>query len=134
VDKDGALLVLTFRGVWFNAEGRYFIKIDGKAVTRESEPADESALVQWFLSAEKAACHHDEMTKTNPDNTNIELNFKEDGSRNIYEDTDTLSNIGPSLDALGGGAMSVVPALSIINIKVSVSGNFTILNLADNLL
>ncbi len=48
----------------------------------------------------------------------LELNFKEDGIRNIYEDTGAMSNVSRSLDAFGGGAISVVPALSVINTKV----------------
>jgi hypothetical protein len=65
--------------------------------------------------------------KRNPDAANVELNFKEDGSRNIYEDTGTMSNVSRSLDALGGGAISVVPALSVINIKVMRGVDFALM-------
>ncbi len=118
VDKDGALLVPTFRGVWINADGKYFVKIDGKAISQEHTSEEESASIAFFVSAEEAAHHYDDAMKRNSDEANVELNFKEDGSRNIYEDTGTMSNVSRSLDALGGGAISVVPALSVINIKV----------------
>jgi hypothetical protein len=110
------LLVPTFRGVWINADGKYFVKIDGKAISQVLE--EESASIAFFVSAEEAAHHYDDAMKRNPDAANVEMNFKEDGIRNIYEDTGTMSNVSRSLDALGGGAISVVPALSVINIKV----------------
>jgi hypothetical protein len=56
--------------------------------------------------------------KRNHDAAILELNFKEDGIRNIYEDIGAMSNVSRSLDAFGGGAISVVPALSVINTKV----------------
>lgn len=118
MDKDGALLVPTYRGVWINSEGKYFIKIEGKPLTRELDSGEKIPSVHLFVSAEEAASQYDKMMQDTSDGNSVELNFKKDGSRNIYEDTGTMSNVSRSLDALGGGAISVVPALSVINIKV----------------
>ena len=118
VDKDGALLVPTYRGVWVNTEGKYFVKIAGKAIMTDFDNQEnEASSLQLFLSAEDAAMKYDMIAKKDSEN-NAELNFKEDGSRIIYEDSGTITNVSRNLDALGGGAISVVPALSVINIKV----------------
>ena len=46
-----------------------------------------------------------------------ELNFKSNGKTIVYEDSTATAAAGRGLEMLGGGASSVVPALSVINIK-----------------
>jgi len=116
MDKDGSLLVPTYRGVWVNTEGKYFVKVDGNAVTTASNEGDVPT-VHLFASADEASKHFD-MLVSEGGNSNIELNFRKDGGRIVYEDASSMPNVSRGLDALGGGAISVVPALSVINIKV----------------
>ena len=71
--------------------------------------------VLYFDSVDEAAKKHDSVLKSKETSGKIEYNFKDDGSRIIYEDVSTSSTTG-----LGGSASSVVPALSVINIKVRI--------------
>jgi len=78
----------------------------------ESDDIDKLLL---FDGMDDAAKKYDEVvTKTKKKNAKVELNFKPDGSRIVYEDITPASTSG-----LGGSASNVVPALSVINIKVS---------------
>lgn len=89
------------------------MKINGK---RYCEP-EASDNVVFFDGADDAGKKHDELAKDNKTkNQKLELNFKPDGSRIVYEDITPASTSG-----LGGSAASVVPALSVINIKVSTT-------------
>lgn len=107
-DPDGSFRVPGYRGVWVNKAGKHFIKIDGKRV-------DESDKLLLFDTTDEAAKKHDEVVgQAKKSSTKIELNFKPDGSRIVYEDITPASTSG-----LGGSAANVVPALSVINIKVS---------------
>jgi hypothetical protein len=107
-DPDGSIRVSGYRGVWVNQAGKHFVKIDGERLK------DENGEI-LFPGVEEAAKKHDEVLKSKNPEGKAEYNFKDDGIRIAYEDLSTSSTTG-----LGGGAASVVPALSVINIKVCV--------------
>ena len=116
-DPDGSFRVPGYRGVWVNPKGRHFVKIKG-----EKLKASEGEETLFFDNIEDAAKGHDTAFKAqaegqddedDDENAKIELNFQEDGTRIVYEDTTASSSTG-----LGGSANNVVPALSVINIKV----------------
>lgn len=106
-DADGSIRVSGYRGVWVNQAGKYFVKINGERLQGESFNGD------LFPGVEEAAKRHDEELRATQPEGKTEYNFKEDGTRIVYEDVSKSSTSG-----LGGGAASVVPALSVINIKV----------------
>jgi hypothetical protein len=120
VDKEGSLLVPTYRGVWVNTLGKYFTKLPGEPL-KEDEPQTG---IRDFPTADDAALFYDSKAGSMQD-PDIELNFKANGTRMMYPDTSSMANASRGLDALGGGASSVVPALSVINLKVS---SFTVLS------
>lgn len=105
-DPDGSVRVPSYRGVWVDQAGKYFIKIDSERVceTDKNKPVT-------FESVDEAAKKYDALlnSKDKGNGTKIEYNFKSDGTRIVYEDVSTSTTTG-----LGGG---VVPALSVINIK-----------------
>jgi hypothetical protein len=105
-DADGSIRVPSYRGVWVDQAGKYYIKIQSQRVNGEG---GKKPLI--FESIEEAAKKYDALLKSKPkgDGTKIEYNFKPNGTRIVYEDVSTSSTTG-----LGGG---VVPALSVINIK-----------------
>jgi hypothetical protein len=110
-DPDGSFRVPGYRGVWVNKKGKHFVKIEGKRFTDTKPEGDEN--VVFFDSCDDAARKYDEVvTKKSKKSQKVELNFKPDGTRNVYEDTTTSTASG-----LGGSAANVVPALSVINIK-----------------
>jgi hypothetical protein len=114
-DPDGAFRVPGFRGVWLNTSGKHFIKVDGERLM--SLPEGKGDLV-FFGAIDEAAKKYDSilrMQKKKNHNQKMELNFKPDGTRFLYEDITPASTSG-----LGGSAANVVPALSVINIKVRV--------------
>ena len=114
-DADGSIRVPGYRGVWVNQAGKHFVKITGERLK-----SPEGGDVLYFDSVEEAAKKHDSVLKAKKVSGKAEFNFKEDGSRIIYEDVTTSSTTG-----LGGSASSVVPALSVINIKVRLlNGGF----------
>lgn len=79
----------------------------------ENESTTED-FVLLFDAVDDAARKYDEIIKMNKEkNEHIECNFSEDGSRILYED------ILSTTSGLGGSAANVVPALSVINIKVN---------------
>ena len=93
-----------------NQAGKHFVKINGERLRREN---GEDVL---FPGVEDAARKHDEVLKSKSNlKDKAEYNFNADGTRIVYEDVSTSSTTG-----IGGGAASVVPALSVINIKVSL--------------
>ena len=109
-DPDGSFRVPGYRGVWVNNRGKHFVKIDGKTVN-----ADGSEEVLWFDESDDAAKAYDDLVKQRAEDTgSTELNFNADGTRKSFYDDATLA----ATTGLGGSAVSVVPALSIINIKV----------------
>ena len=106
-DADGSVRVPSYRGVWVDQAGKYFIKIKSERV--RGKDGKKQVI---FESIEEAAKKYDELVKNkgNGDGrTKIEYNFKPNGTRIVYEDVPTSSATG-----LGGG---VVPALSVVNIK-----------------
>lgn len=106
-DPDGSLRVPGYRGVWVNKEGKHFIKVN-----KERYTGDGDELV-FFDSADAAARSYDDViSRDSGENKAAELNFKADGTRNIYEDATSSTASG-----LGGSAANVVPLLSVINIK-----------------
>lgn len=109
-DPDGSIRVPGYRGVWVNPQGKHFVKVDGKSLKRKTGK-DKILLLD---TVEEAAKKYDEIvSKTNKaENTKVELNYNPDGSRIVYED------IAPaSTSSLGGSATTVVPSLSVINIR-----------------
>ena len=92
-----------------NKEGKHFIKIKGKRHTGGTDA------VLLFDSKTDAAKQYDEVISSGvsaEDKKKLELNFKADGTRNLYEDATSSTASG-----LGGSAANVVPMLSVINIK-----------------
>jgi hypothetical protein len=75
---------------------------------------EDGSDTSYFDSVDEAAKKHDAVLKEkNAGSGKVEYNFMAEGSRIVYEDVTTSSTTG-----LGGSAASVVPALSVINIKV----------------
>lgn len=110
-DPDGSIRIPGYRGVWINPAGKHFIKIDGKRFIDEDSTVDDAVLL--FDTVDDAARKYDEVIRNNKKkNQSVECNFSEDGSRIVYED------ILSTTSGLGGSAANVVPALSVINIKV----------------
>jgi len=105
-DPDGSVRVPSYRGVWVDQAGKYFIKIESERVCENDKNKPLT-----FESIEEAAKKYDAVLKSKDkgNETKIEYNFKSDGTRVVYEDVSTSTTTG-----LGGG---VVPALSVINIK-----------------
>lgn len=123
-DSDGSFCVPSWRGIWVNSAGKYFVKIDGKKLTVSDFNEDGSASktanenpeksdLKLFDSPELAAKAHDDVAKSRK-LEKIELNFKGDGTRITYQD-----NFGApgDLEILGVDCSSIVPALSVINIR-----------------
>ena len=65
-----------------------------------------------FDTIDDAAKKYDKVVSATKKEGNVELNFKVDGTRNIYEDSTSTTASG-----VGGSAANVVPLLSVINIK-----------------
>lgn len=103
-NSDGSIRVAGYRGVWVDKKGKYFVKID------ERRLKDSSSKLIVFKDADSAARRYDEVMK-NVMESDEPLNFFEDGSRNVFDDTPP-----PSRGLEGAACASVVPALSKINI------------------
>lgn len=113
VDKDGSFRVPGYRGVWINPAGKNFIKI-------KNEIFLENCDKKLFDTSDEAAKFYDQVVKER-DLTDAELNYKDDGeTRIVYDDKSSMASAGRGLEMLGGGTSSVVPALSVINIKVRI--------------
>lgn len=110
-DPDGSFRVPGYRGVWVNPLGKHFVKIGGDRLR-----LDDANDVTFFDSVDDAAKKHDEIVRERGLEKSDGLNFKEDGSRIVHEDTAPSAASG---SVMGGSASSVVPALSVINIKVN---------------
>mmetsp|Transcript_4493 Transcript_4493/g.12972 ORF Transcript_4493/g.12972 Transcript_4493/m.12972 type:complete len:1561 (-) Transcript_4493:211-4893(-) len=105
-DADGSVRVPSYRGVWVDQAGKYFIKIKSEQVVNEKKKPP------IFESIEEAAKKYDALVKSkDKGSAKLEYNYKPDGTRIVYEDVSTTSS---STTGLGGG---VVPALSMINIE-----------------
>ena len=91
-----------------NPKGKHFVKVKGTIL---KAPGSDDTL--FFDSIEEAAKSHDNAVKEQGSDPKAELNYNDDGTRIVYEETSTASTTG-----LGGSASNVVPALSVINIKV----------------
>lgn len=104
---DGSLRVPGYRGVWVNKQGKHFIKIENKPY-----PGKEGGDIMLFDTIDDAAKKYDEVIKARNKGGEVQLNFKADGTKNIYEDATSTAVSG-----VGGSAANVVPLLSVINIK-----------------
>ena len=72
--------------------------------------------VLLFDAVDDAARKYDEIINMDKKKgQHVECNFSENGSRIVYED------ILSTTSGLGGSAANVVPALSVINIKVGIA-------------
>eukprot|EP00957_Ditylum_brightwellii_P154059 11724570-Ditylum_brightwellii.AAC.1 len=122
-DEDGSFRVPGYRGVWVKPSGKYFVKVDGSPLVEELKDEDGSSdtksnAVKLFTTAEDAAhIYDDEVKRVGKSSQSTEKNYKPDGSRIVYEDSVAGTAAGRGVEMLGGGASSVVPALSVINIK-----------------
>ena len=97
-----------YQGVWVTKSGKHFIKIN-------DERYKEGKKLVHYDNEEAAAKRYDEIVCLTKDRSDpkVLLNYKADGSRIVYEDSATSSAGG-----LGSSSSNVVPALSVINIKV----------------
>lgn len=112
-DPDGSFRVPGYRGVWVNPAGKHFVKIRGKSLTDGN-----SEDVVLLDSVELAARMHDDVINASADDNEVQLNFMANGTRIPYEENSTAALAAErGVEMLGGGSSSVVPALSIINIK-----------------
>ena len=113
-DPDGSIRVPGYRGVWINPAGKHFIKIDGERIMEDYSETEGSVLL--FDAVDDAARKYDEIINMDKKKgQHVECNFSENGSRIVYED------ILSTTSGLGGSAANVVPALSVINIKVGIA-------------
>ena len=118
-DDDGSFRVPGYKGVWVKPNGKHFVKIDGEPLVNDSQ-GNEGCIDTPLLfdSVEEAAKKFDEIITDRGKAQETEMNYRADGSRIVYEDNAAGAAAGKSVEMLGGGASSVVPALSVINIKV----------------
>jgi hypothetical protein len=117
-DLDGSFRVPGYRGVWVNRAGKHFVKINGKRLLKGVDGEYDAGGVLFFDTIDLAAKKHDDVAHERGIELAEGLNFNEDGSRIVYEENTPAAAAGRGLEMLGGGASSVVPALSVINIKV----------------
>mmetsp|Transcript_13452 Transcript_13452/g.19827 ORF Transcript_13452/g.19827 Transcript_13452/m.19827 type:complete len:1312 (-) Transcript_13452:194-4129(-) len=110
-DADGSFRVPGYRGVWVNPAGKHFVKIEKKALTNDNGD------LKYFDTVDQAAREHDTVLEQKGMQKGMELNFQSDGSRIVYDENAAASAAGRGVEMLGGGSSSVVPALSVINIK-----------------
>uniref|UniRef100_A0A7S1UWH9 AP2/ERF domain-containing protein n=1 Tax=Grammatophora oceanica TaxID=210454 RepID=A0A7S1UWH9_9STRA len=111
-DPDGSFRVPGYRGVWLNPSGKHFVKIKGQRLK-----ANGSLVL--FDDVAGAAKRYDEALKdTSPAGKGKrEFNFDSGGKRIVYDGNAAASAAGRGVEMIGGGSSSVVPALSVINIK-----------------
>ena len=112
-DSDGSFRVPGYRGVWVNPAGKHFVKIDEERLKK-----DDANDVLYFDSTDDAAKKYDELIRERDLEKSDGLNFNEDGTRIVHQDSNpAAAAVGRGLEIMGGDASSVVPALSVINIK-----------------
>mmetsp|Transcript_13247 Transcript_13247/g.15409 ORF Transcript_13247/g.15409 Transcript_13247/m.15409 type:complete len:1475 (+) Transcript_13247:140-4564(+) len=118
-DSNGCIRVPGYRGVWVNPKGKHFVKINKKPLLQDRKNVGDSndEATMLFESIDEAARMHDSVVIEKSEDKNVEMNFKADGTRIVYDDASSTAAAGRKLEMLGGGASSVVPALSVINIK-----------------
>lgn len=120
-----------YKGVWVKPNGKHFVKIDGESImdgTMDTNDSPRKGSPLLFDTAEEAAKKFDETITDKGKAQDTEMNFKSDGSRIVYEDSAGGAAVGRNVEMLGGGASSVVPALSVINIKVRAFLHFHLRN------
>lgn len=102
--------------MWVNPAGKHFVKISAERLSKgvENDGSGPGGEVLFFDSIDDAANKHDEVVRERKLEKSDRLNFNEDGSRIVHEDSTSTAG----LEIMGGGASGVVPALSVINIKV----------------
>jgi hypothetical protein len=122
-DPDGSVRVPTYRGVWVNNAGKHFIKFQGKRFSEGGETL-------LFDTIDDAARKYDELVKSKGGDQGAELNYRDDGTRITHKEA-TSSSAVRGVEMLGGAADNVVPALSVINIKVSLSSANVLLPIAQ---
>jgi len=106
-DDDGSTRVLGYRGVWLK-NGKYFIKIGGVALTKHVENKE---VTLYLDTLEEAAKRYDDVITTRGRAREVEMNYKEDGSRIMYDDK------VKEVPEKSTDTAAVVPALAVINIK-----------------
>ena len=106
-DKDGCFRVPGYRGVWVNPMGKHFVKINGVPLTCvKQEEGDGNAdkgpgSITLFKDADEAARMHDDAMKKIGQSKSVEMNFKQDGNRIVYEDAAANAAAGRGLEMLG---------------------------------
>lgn len=104
--------------MWARNDGKsFFVKAGDNVVL------DEKSQTLLFTSAEEAGKQYDRLimkTGRGKGWEEDELNFKADGSRIIHEDEPSSASAGKNADmqSAAASASSIVPALSVVNIKV----------------
>ena len=101
-DENGCIRVPGFTGVWVNPEGKHFVKLNDGTIVMSRNDEDESVTsAMLFDSVDEAAKTHDDLMKEKTVNENdIKLNFKDDGTRIVYDKTSTAA-AGRNLEMLG---------------------------------
>eukprot|EP00970_Alexandrium_tamarense_P015275 scaffold4931_cov196-Alexandrium_tamarense.AAC.7 len=116
-ENDGSTRVPGYKGVWARNDGKsFFVKAGDNVVL------DEKSQTLLFTSAEEAGKQYDRLimkTGRGKGWEEDELNFKADGSRIIHEDEPSSASAGKNADmqSAAASASSIVPALSVVNIK-----------------
>jgi len=130
-DDDGSTRVLGYRGVWLNAaDKRYFIKIGGVALTTNVECKEVTLLLD---TVEDAAKRYDDVITTRGRAREVEMNYREDGSRIVVRHIQFLflfhnqhtshcicfqyDDKVQEIQEKSTDTAAVVPALAVINIK-----------------
>jgi hypothetical protein len=130
-DDDGSTRVLGYRGVWLNAaDKRYFIKIGGVALTTNVEGKEVTLLLD---TVEDAAKRYDDVITTRGRAREVEMNYREDGSRIVVRHIQFLflfhnqhtshcicfqyDDKVQEIQEKSTDTAAVVPALAVINIK-----------------
>lgn len=99
-DKDGHTSVPEYKGVWKDAAGRHFAKVDGVALATKNEDNTQGEILYFDSNVAAAKAYdHDVRNKKGTKDTDVELNFNEDGNRIAYEDTS--NSVVRGLEMLG---------------------------------
>lgn len=93
-DVEGNLRVPSYKGVWVNTDGKYFVKTEGEALQKSVVAGDE-----FFDEPDDAAKRYDEIIMQAGEQ--CELNFKSDGSRVQYDNSCLTSIHGRGLEVFG---------------------------------
>ena len=96
-DANGCIRVPGFTGVWVDPKGKHFVKIDGKAVTLNTDINDQGSVensVLLFDSVEEAAKKHDIVMKKKHGSKVKQMKL-------IFNDTISSAAAGRNLEMLG---------------------------------